>query len=416
MKVLVLNSGSSSVKYQFLEMDGEQVLASGIVERIGNDDAAHTHRIAPGAAPGRPEGAKIQEIVPVLDHIAAIRRVLAALTHPEYGVIQDLREVAAVGHRVVHGGEQFTDSVLVTEEVKEALRSLFDLAPLHNPPNLQGILAAESLLPGVPQVAVFDTAFHSTMPRVAYLYALPYAMYKRHRVRRYGFHGTSHRYVSQRLGELIGNPGLQGMKVITCHLGNGASVCAIRDGKSVDTSMGFTPLEGLIMGTRSGDVDPGALPYIMAREELTISELMSMLNKHSGLRGISGISGDMRQIEEEMLKGDSRAREAFEMFEYRLRKYIGAYAAVLEGLDALVFTGGIGENSVLVRERVCRHLTFLGVELDEEANRQGKGERRISTDRSRVQVWVIPTNEELVIARDTVAIVRSLMSQPVASR
>lgn len=405
MKVLVLNSGSSSVKYQFLEMDGEQVLAGGVVERIGSDDAVHTHKSSADAAPGRPAGGKVREIASILDHTAAIRRVLAALTHPEYGVIRELQEVSAVGHRVVHGGEQFTGSVLITEDVKECLRALFDLAPLHNPPNLQGIQAAEGLLPGVPQVAVFDTAFHTTMPRIAFLYALPYAMYKRHRVRRYGFHGTSHRYVSGRLGQLVGNPTLQGMKVITCHLGNGASVAAIKDGKSVDTSMGFTPLEGLVMGTRSGDVDPGALPYIMAREELTAWELSSMLNKHSGLRGISGISGDMRQIEEEMENGDSRAREAFEIFEYRLRKYIGAYAAALEGLDAIVFTGGIGENSVRLREAVCRHLAFLGVDLDTEANQQ-RGEVRISTPESRVQVWVIPTNEELVIARDTVAIVR----------
>lgn len=397
MKILVLNSGSSSVKYQLLEMEGEVLLAAGRVERIGGDDAIHVHQ-----AGGRPEQ---REVVTVLDHTAAIRRVLHALTRSGDGVIGDPGEIAAVGHRVVHGGETFTASTVVTPAVKATLRSIMDLAPLHNPANLQGIAAAEALLPGAKQVVVFDTAFHATMPRTSFLYALPYAMYKRHGVRRYGFHGTSHRYVSERLAARLGRRDLAGLKVITCHLGNGCSACAILDGHSLDTSMGFTPLEGLVMGTRSGDVDAGALPYIMAREELTPAELSSMLNKHSGLRGLSGISGDMRQLEEEMAKGEARAAEAFALFCYRLRKYIGAYAAAMDGCDAIVFTGGIGENSWRVRQAVCERLTFLGVALDEGANRDGHGERPITRPGARCQVWVIPTNEELVIARDTAALI-----------
>jgi acetate kinase len=394
MKILVLNCGSSSLKYQFLNMENEQVLASGLVQRIGMDDAIFEYKVPA-------TGHEIKEVATILDHTSAIKRVLGALTHAEYGVIRDPSEITAVGHRIVHGGEAFTGSVLITDEVKRTLRSLFDLAPLHNPANLTGILAAEAALPGVPQVGVFDTAFHSTMPRTSFLYALPYAMYKRHRVRRYGFHGTSHRYVSERAAACMGRP-IEELKLITCHLGNGSSVCAVLHGKSYDTSMGFTPLEGLIMGTRSGDVDPGALFYIMAREELSVQELNSMLNKHSGMRGISGISGDAREIEEEMQKGDPRAKETFDMVEYRLRKYIGAYAAAMNGVDAIVFTGGIGENSNLLRAAVCRNLTYLGVELDEEVNNvRSKQERRISTPNSKVQVWVIPTNEELVIARDT---------------
>lgn len=390
MKILVLNSGSSSVKYQLLAMATEQLLAAGKVERIGMDDAIIEYKAG---------GHEVKEVASILDHAAAIRRVLSALTDPRTGVIGAPGEIAGVGHRVVHGGEQFSQSVLVDAEVKRALRGLYELAPLHNPANLTGIHAAEEILPGVPQVAVFDTAFHATMPRTAFLYALPYAMYKRHKVRRYGFHGTSHKYVSDRWAALTGRP-LTEAKVISCHLGNGCSCCAIRYGKSYDTSMGFTPLEGLIMGTRSGDLDPGVIPYIMNREEITIQEATSMLNKHSGMRGLSGISGDMRQIEEEMANGDARAREAFEMFEYRLRKYIGAYAAAMDGVDAVIFTGGIGEHSWRLREQVCTRLSFLGATLNPDANRLN-GERRIAAAQSRVDLWVIPTNEELVIARDT---------------
>lgn len=391
MKVMVLNSGSSSLKFQFLNMETEEALAIGKVERIGMDDAIFDYRTS--------SGKELREIATILDHTTAIRKVLSALSHPENGVIRSHTEIAAVGHRVVHGGEAFSQSVLVTDEVKRNLRGLFELAPLHNPANLAGILAAEAALPGVAQVVVFDTAFHATMPRTSFLYALPYAMYKRHKVRRYGFHGTSHKYVAERLALRLEKP-LSELKLVTCHLGNGSSCCAIKGGKSLDTSMGFTPLEGLIMGTRSGDVDAGVIPYIMGREEISIQEVSSMLNKHSGMRGLSGISGDMRQIEEEMSRGDERAKETFSMFEYRLRKYIGSYAAALNGMDGLVFTGGIGENSRLLRKTVCENLTYLGVTLDEEGN-EGKGERRISGPDSRVEVWVIPTNEELVIARDT---------------
>ncbi len=397
MKILVLNCGSSSIKYQFLNMEDESVLVKGKVERIGMDDAIFEYK-----APGKGD---LHEIGTILDHTTGIRKVLNALTHPEHGVIRDPGEIAAVGHRVVHGGEEFSGSVLITDEVKAKIRELFDLAPLHNPPNLTGILAAEAALPGIPQVGVFDTAFHATMPRTSFLYALPYAMYKRHKVRRYGFHGTSHRYVSERAAKLMGRP-IEELKLVSCHLGNGSSVCAVKFGKSLDTSMGFTPLEGLIMGTRSGDLDPGVIPYIMSREEITISEVNSMLNKHSGMRGISGISGDMRQIEEEMEKGDPRAQETFDMVEYRLRKYIGAYVAAMDGVDGIIFTGGIGENSNLLREAVCKNLSYLGITLDEESNLDRKrGERFISGPDSKVAVMVIPTNEELVIARDTAELV-----------
>lgn len=395
MKILVLNCGSSSIKYQLLDMETESVLAIGKVERVGMEDAIFEYKGS---------GEKIKEIGTILDHTAGVRKVLKALTDPAHGVIKAPEEIAAVGHRVVHGGEAFVQSVIIDDEVKRTLRDLFDLAPLHNPANLTGILAAEAALPHAPGVAVFDTAFHATMPRKAFLYALPYVMYKRHKVRRYGFHGTSHKYVSQRAAAMLGRP-LEEVNIITCHLGNGSSVAAVQGGKSVDTSMGFTPLAGLIMGTRSGDLDPGVIPYIMAREEIGISEVNSMLNKHSGMLGISGISSDMRQIEEEMEKGDQRAIETFEMMEYRLRKYIGAYTAALGRVDAIVFTGGIGENSPLFRKAVCENLGFLGVTFDEEANNCRGEEKIISGPDSKVAVMVIPTNEELMIARETAELV-----------
>lgn len=398
MKVLVLNCGSSSVKYQLVDMETESLLAVGKVERIGMDSAVLTHK--------KTGAAEIKETSSILEHTAAIKKVLAVLTHPQHGVVKDVKEISAVGHRVVHGGEDFTGSVLVTEEMKNVMKQLIDLAPLHNPPNLQGIAAAETLLPGVPQAAVFDTAFHATMPRKAFLYALPYVLYKRHHIRRYGFHGTSHRYVSERAAVLMGKP-MEELKIITCHLGNGASIAAVQGGKSVDTSMGFTPLEGLIMGTRSGDFDPAIVLYVMAKEEIGLSEVNAMLNKHSGLQGISGIS-DMREIEEEMKAGNSKAKDAFDLFEYRLRKYIGAYAAAMNGVDTIVFTGGIGENSPMVREAVCENLTYLGIELDRKKNENRAKEKDISTAASKVKVWVVPTNEELVIARDTARIVREL--------
>jgi len=395
MKILVLNCGSSSIKYQLLDMETESVLAIGKVERVGMEDAIFEYKGS---------GEKIKEIGTILDHTAGVRKVLKALTDPEHGVIKDPEEISAVGHRVVHGGEAFVRSVIIDEQVKRTLRELFDLAPLHNPANLTGILAAEAALPHAPGVAVFDTAFHATMPRKAFLYALPYVMYKRHKVRRYGFHGTSHKYVSLRAAALLGKAPEE-VNLITCHLGNGSSVAAVEGGKSVDTSMGFTPLAGLIMGTRAGDLDPGVIPYIMAREEIGISEVNSMLNKHSGMLGISGISSDMRQIEEEMEKGDPRAIETFEMMEYRLRKYIGAYAAALGRVDGIVFTGGIGENSPLLRRAVCQNLAYLGVTFDEEANKVRGKEQIISGPDSKVAVMVIPTNEELMIARETAELV-----------
>lgn len=397
MKILVINAGSSSLKYQLFDMRDESVLASGRVERIGTESAIVTHEPA--------DKSSMREVLEILDHVTAVRRVLDLLVSREHGVVESIAEIEAVGHRVVHGGETFKESVLVDNEVTGKIRDLFDLAPLHNPPAMMGINAVEQNMPGIPQAAVFDTAFHQTMPPHAYLYPIPMALYRRHKVRRYGFHGTSHYYVSERAAELIGRP-LQELKMITCHIGNGVSCAAILDGKSVDTSMGLTPLEGLMMGTRSGDIDPAVVPFVMSKEELTLGEVNSMLNKHSGMMAVSGFSGDMREIVEAMEDGDRNAQLAFDMFCYRLRKYIGAYAAAMNGLDALVFTAGIGENSVHVRQAVCEGLTFLGLELDEEANRMRSGEARfISTPGSRVKVLVVPTNEELIIARDTFRLV-----------
>lgn len=400
MKVLVINAGSSSLKYQLFDMTKETVLAKGQVERIGTESAILSHEAA-----GKPE---VREAEEVLDHTAAIRKLLAVLSHPEYGVIASITEIDAVGHRVVHGGETFSGSVIVTAEVKQEIRRLFDLAPLHNPAHLTGIQAAEAALPGVPQVAVFDTAYHQTMPPHVYLYPIPKVLYSKYKVRRYGFHGTSHAYVGERAAALLGRP-IEELKLVTCHIGNGASCAAILHGKSYDTSMGMTPLEGLMMGTRSGDIDPAIVPYVMGKEELTIGEVSSMLNKHSGLIAIYGASSDFREVVEAMEAGDPNAKLAYDMYEYRIRKQIGAYAAAMNGLDALVFTAGVGENSALIRESLCSQLTFFGVELDLEANRSGRGgERIISTPHSRVAVLVIPTNEELVIARDTYRLVAGM--------
>jgi len=397
MKILVINAGSSSIKYQLYNMKDESVLASGRVERIGTESAIVTHE--PADRPG------VREVSEILDHVTAVRRVLDLLLHREHGVVNSIAEIEAVGHRVVHGGETFKESVLVDDEVKRGIRDLFDLAPLHNPAAMMGINAVEQNMPNMPQAVVFDTAFHQTMPRHAYLYPIPMALYRRHKIRRYGFHGTSHFYVSERAAGLIGRP-IAELKMVTCHIGNGASCAAIEGGRSVDTSMGLTPLEWLMMGTRSGDIDPAIVPFVMSKEELTLGEVNSMLNKHSGMLAISGFSGDMREIVEAMEDGDKNARLAFDMFCYRLRKYVGAYAAAMNGLDALVFTAGIGENSPDVRKAVCDGLTFLGVELDEAANRQRSKEARIiSTPQSRVKVLVVPTNEELIIARDTYRLV-----------
>lgn len=399
MKVLVINAGSSSLKYQLYDMSNESVLASGRVERIGMDSSIVTHEPA-----DKPE---VRDVSEILEHVTAVKRVIDKLTHKEHGVLGSMKEIDAVGHRVVHGGEVFKGSVLVTQEVKLEIKRLFDLAPLHNPAHMMGISAVEANMPGVPQVVVFDTAFHQTMPNTSYLYPIPTVLYRRHKIRRYGFHGTSHAYVSDKAARLLSKP-LNSLKMITCHIGNGASCAAILDGKSFDTSMGMTPLEGLMMGTRSGDIDPAIVPFVMNKEELTLNEVNSMLNKHSGMLAISGISSDMREIAEAMEEGDKNARLAFDMYIYRLKKYIGAYAAAMNGLDVLVFTAGVGENAAIVRQAVCEGITFLGLELDAARNSQrSKEAREISTPASRVKVLVVPTNEELLIARDTYAIVKS---------
>ena len=396
MKILVLNCGSSSIKYQLIETNTKDALAKGMIERIGMSSAVLTHE---------PKGKeKIRIVGEILDHSIAMEYVIAVLLSPNHGVISNKNEIDAVGHRVVHGGEDFSGSVLITDDVLKALRENIELAPLHNPPNLKGIAAAKEHLPNIPQCGVFDTAFHMSMPPHAYLYGIPFKLYKRYKIRRYGFHGTSHRYVSQRAADILGKP-YEELKIITAHLGNGASMAAIKNGKSIDTSMGFTPLEGLLMGTRSGDLDPSIITYIMGKEELSISEANTMLNKHSGLVGISGESSDMREIEQAVAEGDKKATYAFDVFTYRIKKYVGSYAAALGGLDALVFTGGIGENSIKVRKDVCSNLDFLGIQLDDELNKNAKGECIVTKPNSPVKVLRIPTNEELVIALDTEQIV-----------
>ncbi|MGW8957724.1 acetate/propionate family kinase [Paenibacillus sp. NPDC055715] len=398
MKILVINAGSSSLKYQLYDMTDESVLAKGLVERIGMDSSILTHK------PTNKE--EYTEVSEILEHTTAVRKVLNALTDAEHGVISNTREIQAVGHRVVHGGEIFKQSALITPEAKSEIRRLFDLAPLHNPPSMMGIRAAEANMPDVPQTVVFDTSFHQTMPEKAYMYAIPRVLYNKYKVRRYGAHGTSHDYVSKEAAKFVGRP-LEELKIITCHIGNGGSVTAVQGGLSVDTSMGMTPLEGLMMGTRSGDLDPAIVPYVMNKEELTVNDVNSMLNKHSGLLAISGISSDMREIEEGMKKGEANSTLAFEMYEYRLRKYIGSYAAAMNGVDVIVFTAGVGENSDVLRQRVLEQLTFLGIELDEALNAIRSGEpRRITTANSKVDVLIVPTNEELVIARDTFRLVQ----------
>lgn len=409
MKVLVLNCGSSSVKFQVIETSLEMIeantdetLARGLVEKIGLSDSRLAIEV---------EGRKpYQEISEILEHRTAVERVLKTLVHPDHGVLKSVKEIEAVGHRVVHGGEKFASSVLVTPEVEAMIEECVVLAPLHNPHNLRGLTAARSLLPGVPHVAVFDTAFHQSMPPEAFIYGLPYELYRRHAIRRYGFHGTSHRFVSIRTARLLDRP-LEDVRIVTCHLGNGCSMAAVDRGHSVDTTMGFTPLEGLLMGTRSGDLDAAILPWVMTMEDVTLSQLNAMLNKHSGLYGISGVSSDMREIEHARATGNKRARLAFEIFCYRIRKYVGAYAAAMGGLDAVTFTGGIGENSSLVRETSLAGMEFLGIELDHEANRtapRGK-EVLVSRSGSRVAVAVVPTNEERVIARDTARVLGGVM-------
>lgn len=401
MKVLVINSGSSSVKYQLIEMDGERVLCRGIAERIGLEGGRLVHRV-------NEEKHIVERELP--DHDSALRLVLEALTDEKIGVIKDLSEIDAVGHRVVHGGEKFTGSVLIDEDVIKAIEEVTPLAPLHNPANLMGIKATMKLLPGVPNVAVFDTAFHQTIPPKAYLYAIPYEYYEKYKVRRYGFHGTSHRYVSKRAAEILGRK-LEELKIITCHIGNGASIAAVKYGKCVDTSMGFTPLEGLVMGTRCGDIDPAIPFFIMEKEGISPQEMYDVLNKKSGVFGLTkGFSSDMRDIEEAALRGDKTAQLALDIYHYRIAKYVGAYAAAMNGVDAIVFTAGVGENSPITRRDVCSYLEFLGLKLDEKKNEEtirGK-EGVISTPDSKVAVLVVPTNEELMIARDTKEIVERM--------
>lgn len=396
MKILVLNCGSSSVKYKLFDMNSGEVLGSGGVEKIGMKGSFLKHT--------RRDGQKVILEGEVLEHQLAIEYILGVLTSKKHGAIENLEEINAVGHRVVHGGERFNSSVIINDEVIKKIEECIEIAPLHNPPNLAGIRAIEELLPAVPQVAVFDTAFHQTMPEHAYMYAIPYALYKKYGIRRYGFHGTSHRYVSKRAAEFL-NLDYNHSKIITAHIGNGGSITAVKNGKSIDTSMGFTPVEGLMMGTRSGDVDLGVVTYLMDKEMIGTSATTTLFNKHSGVLGISGVSSDMRDIENAIAENNERARLALAMYEYRIKKYIGAYAAALNGVDAIIFTGGVGENQTVTRQRVCEELSYLGIEVDPEKNKIRGEELEISTPNSHIKVAVIPTDEEFMIASDTMELV-----------
>lgn len=396
MKILVLNCGSSSVKYKLIDSESKKVMAEGGVEKVGLPDSFLKFK--------RPDGSKETIVTSMPDHKKAVENILNILTDPKEGVIKSFSEIDAVGHRVVHGMEKFNKSVLITPEVIEKIKECYTVAPLHNPANMTGIEAVTELLPDAPQVAVFDTAFHQTMDPKAFMYALPYEAYAKYGVRRYGFHGTSHRYVSKRACEFLGIPA-EGTRMITCHIGNGASITAIRDGKSVDTSMGLTPTEGLMMGTRCGDVDPGALAYLMKEMNLDHEGLLKLINKQSGVLGVTELSSDMRDIEDAIAAGNDRAKLAMDMYELRIIKYIGAYTAELGGVDVIVFTGGVGENQLGTREVVCRQLAFLGVDFDPEANKVRGKEVELTRPGSKVRVVVIPTDEELMIAQDTAAIV-----------
>lgn len=396
MNILVINCGSSSLKYQLINMTDESVLANGLVERIGLDGSVLKHQAF--------ENPKVTIKTEMKDHTAALNSVLAAIVSEEHGALANLNEIGAVGHRVVHAGEKYSASVVITEDVMAALNECIELAPLHNPPNIMGIRAMQALLPGVPMVGVFDTAFHQTMPEVEYIYPLPYEMYEKYAIRRYGFHGTSHRYVSQRAAQILGKD-IKDLKLISCHLGNGASLCAIEGGKSVVTSMGFTPLEGLVMGTRCGDIDPAIVTYLMDKEGLDFAGINDVLNKKSGVFGISGISSDFRDIENAAADGNKRAQLALDSFDGRVRKYIAAYATVMGGVDAIIFTAGLGENSGMNRASICTNLGFMGVEVDAVKNNIRGKEAIVSTDASKVKVMVVPTNEELMIARDTLELV-----------
>jgi acetate kinase len=393
MKVLVLNCGSSSIKYKLMDMDNEAIMAQGGIEKIGLNGSFLKITL--------PDGEKVILEGEILEHQTGIEYILGVITSDKYGCIKSLGEIDAVGHRVVHGGEKFNASVLITDEVIRKIIECIDLAPLHNPPNLSGIYAVRELLPEVPQVGVFDTAFHQTMPSYAYLYGLPYSLYEKYAIRRYGFHGTSHRYVSERVCRFLDVP-YDRQKIITCHIGNGASISAIRDGKSVDTSMGMTPVEGLLMGTRCGDVDAGVLTYVMEKENVGSQAISTIVNKYGGVLGVSGVSSDMREISAAVDSGNERAVLSLAMYNYRIKKYVGAYAAALGGVDLLVFTGGVGENQWQTREAVCEDMEFMGIYPDREKNKSVRGiEAVITADDSPVKAVVIPTDEELMIARDT---------------
>lgn len=395
MKILVINCGSSSIKYQLIDSEQKETLCKGLVERIG----AVTSIIKQEFKDEKP----VKKSMAIDNHAVALKVIMELLIEADNDYLHSLDEIEAVGHRVVHGGETFKDSVLIDEDVEEAIEHAFDIAPLHNPPNLQGIRAAKKHLPDVPHVAVFDTAFHHSIPQHAYLYGIPNRLYRRYKIRRYGFHGTSHYYVSRQYYKLSGKP-KEGSKIITCHLGNGGSITAIKDGDSYDTSMGFTPLEGLVMGTRSGDMDPSILFYLIEKEELSLANVHALLNKHSGLLGISGYAGDMRDLIDEAENGDRRCREAIDVFCYRAKKYIGSYIAALNGVDAIIFTGGIGENAPVIRQQILSEMDGLGIKVDKSRNTNLPEDKKINTEDSNTEIYVIPTNEELVIAIDSAKI------------
>ena len=400
MKIFVVNCGSSSLKYQLINMVDESVLAKGLVERIGIDGSTLKH------IPAGKESVTVTEVI--ANHSVGIKMVLDILTDPNHGVIESLEEIAAIGHRIVHGGEKFADSVLIGLDVLKSIELCSVMAPLHNPANLLGVEACEKLMPSTPQVAVFDTAFHQTMPKQAYLYGLPYELYEKYALRRYGFHGTSHKYVAQRAADIM-NEHMTNLRIITCHLGNGASIAAVKYGKCIDTSMGYTPLEGLVMGTRSGEIDPAIIPFLMEKENLNAKEIDEYLNKKSGILGISGISSDFRDVEQAASEGNERAQLAIDIFAYKVKKYIGSYVAAMGGVDAIVFTAGLGENSPFMRDKICNGLEYLGTRIDKERNMVRGKEQEISVKRAPVKIFVIPTNEELVIARDTANVCKELI-------
>jgi len=397
MKVLVINAGSSSLKYQLIDMTNETVLAKGLCDRIGIENSFIKQ------SKGDEEAVVISKVLK--NHKDAIEAVISALTDEKIGVIKSMSEISAVGHRIVHGGEKFNSSAIINENVMEAVRECIDIAPLHNPPNIIGIEACQQIMPGIPMVGVFDTTFHSSMPDYAYLYAIPYELYQKYGIRKYGFHGTSHKYVSERAAELLGKP-LSELKIITCHLGNGSSICAVDKGKSIDTSMGFTPLQGLAMGTRSGTIDPEVVTFLMEKEDLTVKGVSNLLNKKSGVLGVSGVSSDFRDLHAAADEGNKRAELALEIFAYGVKKFIGEYIAVMNGVDAIVFTAGIGENNSVIRSQVLKDMDFLGIKIDADKNKVRGQEIDVSTPDATVRTLVIPTNEELAIARETLRLLK----------